>query len=84
MNLLPLENYVTQCVGREKKLIMIFELSMTPQTMDFVAASTRLSARRMSFSGSDKRYERMIDQCVDTKAEQFPNCFVGIITVCRC
>jgi hypothetical protein len=61
MNLLPLEDYVRQCVGQEKKLVMIFGLSMMLQTMGSVAASMRLSARRMSFSGSAKRHEYMVD-----------------------
>jgi hypothetical protein len=61
MNLLPLEDYVKQCAGQERKLIMIFGLSMMLQIMDSVAASMILSARKMSFSGSAKRYEHMVD-----------------------
>jgi hypothetical protein len=72
MKLLLLEDYARQCSGQEKNLIMIFGLSMMLQTMDSVAASTILSARRMSFNGSAKWYKRMISRY------KFLNLFMGM------
>lgn len=56
MKCLLLDDCVRLCIVQEKKLAMIFGLSMMLQTMGSAAASMRLSARRMNFSGSVKRF----------------------------